>query len=136
MTDKLLPCPFCGQAEPVAVFDENKAKRNGKSDSGYKSKPYYAVVCNVNLNGCGASGGFKRTPQEAITAWNTRPSTQSTREFVDRLVRHQRLLKAKHWARSGWDGIPVEEVEEYRATYAAFTKVIEYIKAWDERMNK
>jgi hypothetical protein len=122
MTDKLLPCPFCG---------EDMADLQELSPSPWDGKIYWRVIC---MNCCCEIADDSRL--KAVRAWNTRPSTQSTREFVDRLVRHQRLLKAKHWARSGWDGVPPEEVEEYRATYAAFTKVIEYIKAWDERMNK
>jgi hypothetical protein len=122
MTEKLLPCPFCG---------EDMADLQELSPSPWDGKIYWRVIC---MNCCCEIADDSRL--KAVRTWNTRPSTQTTREFVDRLVRHQRLLKAKHWARSGWDGIPVEEVEEYRATYAAFTKVIEYIKAWDERMNK
>lgn len=113
MTDKLLPCPFCGGK--VFTF----------SDEG---KDY--IRCNNS--GCRVTATW---PKEEPCAWNARKA-ESTHEFVDRLIRHQRLLKAKHWARSGWDGVPPEEVEEYKATYAAFTKVINYIKAWDERMNK
>ncbi len=32
----------------------------------------HAVICNTHQGGCGASGGYARTPREAIVKWNRR----------------------------------------------------------------
>lgn len=76
MTDKLLPCPFCGETGPVGVFNENQLNYVSKSDKNYKENPYYAVVCDITVCGCGGSGGFRRSPKEAILAWNNRVLTK------------------------------------------------------------
>lgn len=57
---ELKPCPFC------------------KCDAGdmcvgvVKEQGHYAVVCNSVLGGCGATAGFRETPELAIESWNTR----------------------------------------------------------------
>lgn len=55
MSDKLLPCPFCG----------GEAKALTRSD-GYEFTEY--VMCG----NCEAESGWFKTKDEAITAWNTR----------------------------------------------------------------
>ncbi len=70
------PCPFCGNSKAPRICDENElATCDRKSDS-----PYYAVVCAIDEpentpnweTGCGASGGFAPSQQEAILLWNIR----------------------------------------------------------------
>jgi Lar family restriction alleviation protein len=62
-TTELLPCPFCGKANTLKI-----QKPKGR----YTAPDNYFVVCDVKDDGCGASGGIKRTDAEAIAAWNTR----------------------------------------------------------------
>jgi Lar family restriction alleviation protein len=65
---KIKACPFCGATESL------------------EATPYYigeicpeefdsddvAVCCNINKKGCGATGGYRETKEEAIKAWNKR----------------------------------------------------------------
>lgn len=64
MENKLLPCPFCGQTKTLIFVP----------DDDYMV--YAAVNCRVEcetvLGGCGATGGFRETEEEAIEAWNRR----------------------------------------------------------------
>ena len=57
------PCPFCGKEESVYMFKERKD---------------YAVVCDYNLGGCGACGGYRETPKDAAEAWNKRVEGEQT----------------------------------------------------------
>lgn len=66
------PCPFCGKTDTLIVIScmdlqECKNYRECADESAY-----VAVVCSANLGGCGASGGFAETREEAIEAWNCR----------------------------------------------------------------
>lgn len=66
----LLPCPFCGHAlahvitgfhelvYPAAVEDEVDTQ--------------FTVVCAVGSSGCGASCGWKDSPEAAVISWNSR----------------------------------------------------------------
>lgn len=56
---ELLPCPFCG-CKTVYLTD-------GLSEDGY-----FTVWCE---DGCSATSSFCADPDEAVTAWNTRPSS-------------------------------------------------------------
>lgn len=58
----LKPCPLCGK------FTAELTQKDG---SEYGSE-YYAVVCNFQKGGCGCTGGFRKTPEEAEDAWNMR----------------------------------------------------------------
>ncbi len=51
------PCPFCGEEGSVHMFKDRKD---------------YAVVCDFNLGGCGACGGYRETSNDAAEAWNKR----------------------------------------------------------------
>ena len=65
MQPELLPCPHCGKIEPVELWD---ASLESMELGGI------GVVCNVLKDGCGAMGGHGDTEDEAIAAWNRRPS--------------------------------------------------------------
>jgi len=75
--EKLLPCPYCGNE-----IAPNCISENDYFETHITNTPNYSVVCCVNENfpvpldyykaGCGASGGFRKTKEEAIAAWNRR----------------------------------------------------------------
>ena len=72
MTEKLLPCPFCGSDNAPGVYDENEVEGLAEGDLRFVNKPYYSVVCSLHDQGCGAEGAYCKTPEEAIAAWNRR----------------------------------------------------------------
>lgn len=63
----ILPCPFCGSARfpTITAWVE---------DPGFG----YTICCDASgwsdTKGCGASGGWGETPEDAIEAWNRRAS--------------------------------------------------------------
>ena len=59
MSEKLKPCPFCGSR--LAYLTDCL------SEDGY-----FTVWCE---EGCKATSSFCQNPDEAIRAWNNRPST-------------------------------------------------------------
>ena len=71
MSEKLLPCPFCGehatkiatcmQLEECAHFEECPA-----------AEPYVCMVCSIDKGGCGASTGYYDSAEKANAAWNRR----------------------------------------------------------------
>jgi Lar family restriction alleviation protein len=71
--NNLKPCPFCGgeAVKVIAALDEERGAECWLEDLpsyGGKSSNYY-VVCLK----CQGNSGYRRTPQEAIAAWNRRP---------------------------------------------------------------
>lgn len=65
---ELKPCLHCGKQ--VAALEtchelEDCANFESCGDAGY-----YSVVCGVNNGGCGESGRYGRTEEDAIAAWN------------------------------------------------------------------
>lgn len=65
MSEKLLPCPFCGGN--VAVWPIDKIE--GLRIIHELKHPYYRAVCQ---GGCGCVLGDFDTREEAIEAWNRR----------------------------------------------------------------
>lgn len=62
-TDELSGCPFCGGDNSVVLLV--KFGRDGWRDR-------YFVRCDYDLGGCGAEGGWRHSPHEAIAVWNMR----------------------------------------------------------------
>ena len=66
------PCPFCSKTDSLVIescVDLQDCKNYDKCDEEYS---YRAVICSFNRGGCGASGGFAKTREEAIAKWNRR----------------------------------------------------------------
>lgn len=55
-------CPFCGKTEP-------KLRIIGGGD---RFRDRYCVVCDYDEGGCGAEGGWRHSPSEALACWNER----------------------------------------------------------------
>lgn len=72
---ELLPCPFCGNAEPVA----------------YEQTYYAWVQCRE----CDAEGPAKDTGQEAIEAWNTRAPASSEQQAAQQDAKGQPRLTVR-----------------------------------------
>lgn len=71
---KLKPCPFCGK-ETTDIVDCSETTCAFAIDCFCAEtclNKMYAVVCNRTKGGCGATGGYYRTKEEAIEAWNRR----------------------------------------------------------------
>jgi len=67
---KLLCCPFCGSKDSVVILtgaevDENSGRTPAQEES-------YVAICSAWNNGCGATGGYGVTFNEAINKWNQR----------------------------------------------------------------
>jgi len=81
MTNKLKPCPFCGNTEDDASLGQ------GSSESMFLSEQHimYHVECE-----CDAKGEPCETWEGAINAWNTRP-------IEDALEAENKRLKDALW---------------------------------------
>ena len=66
---ELKKCPFCGNTNIFVGMDWELKGRDESDGTGF-----YAVVCNYLNGGCGACGGYRKTKDEAIIAWNKRES--------------------------------------------------------------
>lgn len=64
---KLKPCPFCGNGK-IEILSEPEEL----DDINYSQ---FVACCSVLANGCGATGGFAGTEQEAADKWNRRADT-------------------------------------------------------------
>jgi hypothetical protein len=71
--DNLLPCPMCGNnQEPKVVSSYDMDTEDLGNDE------FFAVFCDAGAGlrevhkGCGASGGYAKTKELAISKWNTR----------------------------------------------------------------
>ena len=59
--NELKPCPFCG-SEKLVILEE----------VAYGNILNYAVCCDFDHGGCGATSGYRISEKEAIEAWNRR----------------------------------------------------------------
>ena len=62
---ELKPCPFCGKRLAVITHDDDDENDGWNYQS-------CAVVCDATIGGCGASGGYHFSADDAIEAWNQR----------------------------------------------------------------
>ena len=65
--EELKACPFCGSH---SVKLSTAAKIDMDDEPGADNE--WAVVCNYNAGGCGATSGYRDTPESAVDAWNRR----------------------------------------------------------------
>jgi Lar family restriction alleviation protein len=81
MTDKLLPCPFCGGEASVGIDYLSYS-----DDNDYF---FWRVICYK----CEITGTKTDSERTAIEAWNKRPNTQSFEDvyfFVSSLSQEER----------------------------------------------
>lgn len=65
------PCPHCPcETQHLEILSSLEA--GGCSECGSADREF-AVICVVNLGGCGGSGGYRFTPSDAVAAWNREP---------------------------------------------------------------
>lgn len=67
----LKPCPFCGNTK-IVVLDANSISEFCEGDDQWEENPSFAVVCDFNDGGCGATGGYRLNEEGAAGAWNRR----------------------------------------------------------------
>ena len=74
MPNELKPCPFCNGEKMTIItcHDENCGEECCYGCDDVK----YSVVCSKSKNGCGASGGWDKTKELAIDAWNRRANDE------------------------------------------------------------
>ena len=77
--EQFAKCPFCGKSDTLTIGKASDAFSEPDEcgdPSPYMHTEAYAVVCDASKpdgpGGCGASGGYKLTEDEAIAAWNRR----------------------------------------------------------------
>jgi Lar family restriction alleviation protein len=66
------PCPHCGGTN-IECLSNYEIEEYEQED--INSDPHgvsYTVVCNVRKGGCGATGGFADSKEDAIEKWNCR----------------------------------------------------------------
>lgn len=65
MSEELKPCPFCGNKN-IKIFSEfDLCEREEKGGQ-------LTAICPYNDGGCGASGSYEETKEEATKSWNRR----------------------------------------------------------------
>jgi len=73
-----LPCPFCGNERAPRIVSSEELHREDGDDSPWPHSDSWAVICDAarpgGRGGCGASGGFFPTQQQAADKWNKRHS--------------------------------------------------------------
>jgi protein-tyrosine-phosphatase len=94
--EALLPCPFCdNKNEPKIVSSYDMEQEDLGNDE------YFAVFCDAGNDlrgvhkGCGASGGYAKSKELAITKWNTRATPQQPNipaELTDDVI-HNLIVK-------------------------------------------
>ena len=74
----LKPCPFCGNTKTLEVLDEREEYIT-KWGEMFEDSPlaHYgnwskAICCSVHKGGCGAIGGWRKTVEDAVEAWDRR----------------------------------------------------------------
>lgn len=82
--DKLLPCPFCGNADAPSVHTLRIGHRGGHSFG----------WCDTNYGGCGARGAVALTEDAAAAAWNRRAPAAPTPALLALDARDRRALNA------------------------------------------
>jgi hypothetical protein len=86
----LQPCPFCGKTHTLIV---GAASETWEADEHgpYPHTETYAVFCDASSEGrkggCGGSGGYFATKEDAIEAWNRRndPLVERVKELEEAL---------------------------------------------------
>ena len=71
MSEELKRCPHCGKTDTLEFTDCIEAEGCQNYEC-FHMEPYVCVVCNVNKGGCGASGGYAPSEEEAVEKWNRR----------------------------------------------------------------
>lgn len=73
-------CPFCGKKSFTNVPATELIDIEYLSDSVYEElSNQYVVVCDVGIDGCGASTNRSTSPDEANHKWNRRVNTKEQR---------------------------------------------------------
>lgn len=73
---ELKPCPFCGKTDTLKALSESVIQEKAPT-----SCDSFAVVCDAQCGGCGATGGYARFKDKAIEQWNKRSSTVAFPEW-------------------------------------------------------
>jgi Restriction alleviation protein Lar len=118
--EALKPCPFCGATKPLHVT--SAAALNCEDEEEFNSWPHsdsYAVMCDATKprgpGGCGASGGFFPTEDDAIAAWNKRAPIHGLR-FAGWFSELPSGMSYRLWEQGGHDRDPdIYEVALYEA---------------------
>ena len=66
---KIEACPFCGSTTAPQLFTWTQI--NG-ADEGKDRIAEWAVCCDIQMGGCGATGPYYLTQDRAIKKWNRR----------------------------------------------------------------
>lgn len=79
MSELFKSCPFCGRSDTLGIMDVREGivyllDRKLEMRESVETTEPYAVTCThaKKVLGCGARGGCRKTPKEAIKAWNER----------------------------------------------------------------
>ena len=75
--EELKACPHCGKKDTVDFTTCVETEDCAHFEECPEEEPYYCVVCNIHKGGCGASGGFAPTRQEAVEKWNRRAEPEN-----------------------------------------------------------
>ena len=69
-------CPFCGKSDSV-MYSNCKDLGDCQNWEECVIPGHIAVVCSFLSGGCGASGGYRKTAEEAADAWDQRADAKT-----------------------------------------------------------
>jgi thiamine biosynthesis lipoprotein ApbE len=81
---KIKPCPFCGGKAELLESEPSTARFN-------EGAVHFAVSCgSIDCGVLPKANLWQITPEEAVQAWNKRPSEQTLTELLENL--HKKLI--------------------------------------------
>lgn len=70
--ENLKQCPFCGNKNIFCGTDLEIEYLDEDEDAAAYATGQYAVVCDAQAGGCGATAGYGNTKEIVIQKWNRR----------------------------------------------------------------
>jgi hypothetical protein len=101
-------CPHCGKVEALEIASDHEMLLEMGIEP--DSENAFAINCNINRDGCGATGGFRKTIEEAWEAWDRRDNA-AVKELVSLLKEAHECVCDLLCPSTGKAGVPIKHGE-------------------------